>query len=265
MSQRAAPLAMMQANLATHMAWLQARLPGACVLDAADLLLVDSGFATDTFNTICRARLAPHGLDRRIGEVLGHFERVGRPFSWWVGPLDEPAELANALAEAGLVLAETEVAMAASLDQLGAVDPAPDGLRIQRVHTPRAVRDFAQVVAANWSPPDPLVLAYYAAATPMILRADCPLQFYVGYLEERPVAAAEVCLTGPVAGLYGVCTLASERRRGFGTALVARPLLEARAAGAQVATLQASAQGQPVYARLGFRPLGEYREYQLGR
>ncbi|HEY3081689.1 MAG TPA: hypothetical protein VGM69_17495 [Chloroflexota bacterium] len=41
----------MEANFVGHMSWLQARLPGARVLDGADLLLVDSGFATDTLLT----------------------------------------------------------------------------------------------------------------------------------------------------------------------------------------------------------------------
>jgi predicted acetyltransferase len=95
-----------------------------------------------------------------------------------------------------------------------------------------------------------------------VLRPDSPLRLYVGYLGARPVAAAEVCIAGGVAGVYSVCTLESERRRGFGTALTARPLLDARDEGVPMAILQASAQGQPVYRRLGFRPVGQYVEYK---
>ena len=40
------------------------------------------------------------------------------------------------------------------------------------------------------------------------------------------------------------------------------PLLDARAAGYRTATLQASADGQGVYARLGFLPCADFREYK---
>jgi GNAT superfamily N-acetyltransferase len=254
----------MEANLVVHMSWLQARLPEARVLDRGDLLVVDSGVATDTFNVVCRARLARRGMAERIAETRAHYERVGRPFSWWVGPLDQPAELGDALSAAGLRPSESEVGMVASLADLGAVDTAPHGLRVERVGRPEGVMDFAAVLAANWSPPDRLVEAYYRAAAGLLLRPDSPLRLYVGYLGTRPVAAAEVCLAGGVAGLYSVCTLEAERRRGFGTALTARPLLDARDEGVPTAILQASAQGQPVYQRLGFRPVGQYVEYKPG-
>jgi GNAT superfamily N-acetyltransferase len=252
----------MDANLGVHMSWLQARLPGGHVPDDPDLLLVDSGFPTDTFNCVCRARLAQERAPARVADAVAHFERVGRPFSWWLGPLDRPSDLAGALERAGLAFAEGELAMAADLAEVPQIDTSPSGLRIERVTTPAAVAEFAQVLAANWSPPDLEVLAYYRAATALLLGPDCPIRLYVGRLGGRPVAAAELCLAADAAGLYSVCTLESERRRGFGTAMTARPLLDARAEGVAYGVLQASDQGQRVYPRLGFRPLGRYAEYK---
>ena len=63
-------------------------------------------------------------------------------------------------------------------------------------------------------------------------------------------------------GLYGIATLAAHRRKGYGTALTLRPLLDARDEGHTLAVLQASAEGQGVYARLGFLPTGHYTEYK---
>jgi len=255
-------LAAMETNFVTHVAWLPARLPGARVLDGPDLLLVDSGLATDTFNVVCRARFRPAEVHRRAVETCRYFEQVGRPFAWWVGPLDQPAALGAALRLAGLVADETEEAMVADLGPVPAAPPMPAGLRIERVRQPAGVRDYAAVVAANWSPADPWVLAYYAAASGPLLTSESPCHLYVGYLAERPVAAAELCLSAPIAGVYGVCTLAAVRGRGVASALVAQVLLDARTAGAAVATLQASAQGQSVYQRLGFRALGQYTEFK---
>jgi hypothetical protein len=168
--------AAMDSNLATHMSWVQARLPGARVIEAPDLMLVDSGLATDTFNVICRARLAPETLQVRIAEALAFFQEFDRPFSWWVGPSDQPEGLGQALSQAGLVAAEEEVGMGAPLMELAPVETAPHGLRIERATQPSQVTDFARIVAANWSPPDLTVLAYYTAAASLILDSDSPIR-----------------------------------------------------------------------------------------
>jgi hypothetical protein len=44
--------------------------------------------------------------------------------------------------------------------------------------------------------------------------------------------------------------------------MILRPLLDARAEGHTLAVLQASADGQGLYARLGFEERGRYTEYQ---
>jgi predicted N-acetyltransferase YhbS len=58
-------------------------------------------------------------------------------------------------------------------------------------------------------------------------------------------------------------TRACFRRRGIGLAMTWHAANEARRAGAGHIVLQASAQGEPVYRRLGFTPLGLLTEYQM--
>lgn len=249
------------ANFVTHASWTPSRVPGMVVRDEPDLVLVDSGLACDTFNFVLRARLDGGTAATRIAGALGHFRRVGRPFSWWVGPADLPADLGDLLEAQGVVRAESELAMAASLARLPGESP-PAGLEIRRVRTPVELADFARVNAANWSPPDEDVVRFHDRTATVTLSAGAPQWFYVGYFEGMPVAAAELTLGGGVAGLYGISTLASFRRRGFGRALTLRPLLDACAAGLRHAVLQASADGAPVYRRLGFEAFGEITEYK---
>jgi ribosomal protein S18 acetylase RimI-like enzyme len=250
------------ANLAVHVSWALARTPGMRISDEPEILLADSGLPCDTFNLACRARLTADQAPQRIREAIAFFRKVGRPFTWWVGPADQPSDLGDLLLDAGLTPAETEVAMVADLAALRTYDLAPGGLDIRRARTAAELQDFARVVAANWTPPDPEVLRFYKLAAPVMLTPDSPQWLYVGYLAGEPVATAELVVGGGVAGLYNICTLEAYRRRGIGTALTLQPLLDARASGVHTAVLQAAAAGVGVYARIGFERFGGITEYK---
>jgi ribosomal protein S18 acetylase RimI-like enzyme len=214
------------------------------------VVLADSGLECDTFNVVCNAR------SPRIEHVLAHFGE--RPFSWWVGPQDEPENLGELLQQHGLERHESELGMYVKLDEL-TIDPA---LRIERARTPQQLMHYAQVNTANAH--DEHIMVFYERVAQAALSADCPLRFYVGYEDHEPVATAECTLSGTTAGLYGVSTLDDYRGRGYGTAMTLFPLLDARRDGANVGILQASEAGENVYRRIGFREYGTFTEYHPG-
>jgi hypothetical protein len=61
------------ANFVTHAGWLPRHHAGMRVIDQRDLVLIDSGLPCDTFNLICRARLAPAKVPDRARAALGIF------------------------------------------------------------------------------------------------------------------------------------------------------------------------------------------------
>lgn len=61
--------------------------------------------------------------------------------------------------------------------------------------------------------------------------------------------------------LHYVATAAAHRRQGLAGRLVTALLHDARARGLRIATLQASSDGLPVYARLGFRTVATLQGY----
>ncbi|HEX2196507.1 MAG TPA: GNAT family N-acetyltransferase [Actinomycetota bacterium] len=76
---------------------------------------------------------------------------------------------------------------------------------------------------------------------------------YVGEVRDKIVATAiGVTLSGTTA-IFDVATLPRHRRRGYGSALTARAVLDGLAAGARWAWLEASEGAVGVYERLGFR------------
>jgi GNAT superfamily N-acetyltransferase len=66
-------------------------------------------------------------------------------------------------------------------------------------------------------------------------------------------------------GIFNVGTLPAARRQGFGTAVTAHLLHNARERGCTTASIQSTPMAEGVYASLGFRDLGRFLEYVAGR
>ncbi|MGB8650710.1 MAG: GNAT family N-acetyltransferase [Mycobacteriales bacterium] len=83
----------------------------------------------------------------------------------------------------------------------------------------------------------------------------------VGYDGSRPVATATVFWVDGVAAVYGVATVPSHRRQGWGAAVTTAVLHEAARLGCDLAFLNPSEPGRGVYARLGFEDAPPWRVF----
>jgi ribosomal protein S18 acetylase RimI-like enzyme len=85
---------------------------------------------------------------------------------------------------------------------------------------------------------------------------------YVGYVDGEPAGSSQLVVNDSGwAGIYYVATVEKMRRRGVGEAMTRHALVEASGLGCQGASLQASPMGRPVYERMGFKVVAEYRTY----
>lgn len=105
----------------------------------------------------------------------------------------------------------------------------------------------------------PLVEATFAHPASV---ADPAIRMFLADLDDRPAAAAGTWMVGADAAIGWVATVPLARRRGLGGAVTARAVAHAFDKGAELAVLQASPSGRPVYERLGFTTVGTDRIWE---
>jgi GNAT superfamily N-acetyltransferase len=101
-----------------------------------------------------------------------------------------------------------------------------------------------------------MVDALYAPA----VLDDPAVRAYVGYVADRPVVVSASFRTGPTLGVYNIGTVEEARGHGYGTAATWHLMRDADP-GWEVAVLQASEMGRPIYERMGFQLIREYIEF----
>jgi GNAT superfamily N-acetyltransferase len=88
-------------------------------------------------------------------------------------------------------------------------------------------------------------------------------RLYVARLDGEPAACAGARWHEGDCGIYFVATLPHARGQGVASELLRTALRDARAAGCETTSLEATALGAPVYERLGYRPLGRLGMWEL--
>lgn len=139
--------------------------------------------------------------------------------------------------------------------------PPPEGLRVAQVRDAAALEAHVAATAVGFGAPD--ASAMQGLMPPSLLEDD-RVEFFNGYVDgaHLPSATAVSVVTEGVAGIYAVTVHEPARRRGFGTAMTWTALVAGARAGVDVAILQASAMGRPVYERMGFAQIRVHHRYR---
>jgi hypothetical protein len=131
-------------------------------------------------------------------------------------------------------------------------ETAPPELEVVAVSTPAEVYEFEAVSIRGFGSEDDVIEpGTYHPPTGL---DDDAMKMFLGRVEGRAVAAAMGYRMNDVVGVFGVTTVASARRRGYGTALTCAAMLTDTGL---PAILAPSHEGEGVYRRLGFVSVGE--------
>jgi hypothetical protein len=130
-------------------------------------------------------------------------------------------------------------------------DAKPAELEIVRVRTAAEVEEFELVSVRGFEHEDATIPP--GTFHPPSVLQDPAMAMFIGRVEGRPVGAATAYRTAGAVGVFGVATIASARRRGYGSALTRAAMLPESGL---PSVLAPSEEGKGVYLRLGFEPVG---------
>lgn len=203
---------------------------------------------------ISYSRLAEHDVAAAIDQQVRFFASLGLAFEWKVYEHDTPPDLRQRLAAHGFEVEEGEAIMALALDDAPPSLLAPVTLDVRRLDDPDQLDDVMAVQRAVWQR-DHAGQAGDLRDT-LIMRPEL-LAVYAAYDAGQAVASARLYYDGrsPFASLWGGSTVATHRKRGFYTALLAVRVQEAIRRGARYLTIDASPMSRPIVARFGFMHL----------
>jgi GNAT superfamily N-acetyltransferase len=192
-----------------------------------------------------------------LARAQGFFDARGRGFSVWIrGDEPEDRDIAEAAEAAGLkpVFEMPEMVLERSAKE----PPLPAGVELRRVASAVDAEEFWRIAtsayADNGFPPE--IFRYYEDHSGLV--ADNTATF-LAVLDGKPVGIAMTIFSHGIAGIYWVGTLAEARGKGIGEAVTAAAINAGFDLGGEIASLQASPMGEPIYRRMGFETIYRYR------
>ncbi len=236
--------------------------PGMTVIDSGSFLAVDSGVLSDTFNVIVARDLSDPGHLLKNG--VDAFMNKQLPMAIWYW--EEAGNLANidALLAYGLTTTETDVAMIADLTQANLHVAPPMGLTIKLVESADELQQFAGVLVRLFGTSDEAqgVAAYFQRLSQFVPDHFPAMRYYIGLYQNQVVATGTLFVGSETIGIYDIVTDDAFRRKGIGSAMFSELLRQATGFGHRYAVLQASPDGIGIYARAGFKAVGNVRVFE---
>ncbi|NNL76660.1 MAG: GNAT family N-acetyltransferase [Desulfobacterales bacterium] len=228
--------------------WAQAE-----VHDGKNLFWTITDVPFPLFNSILRAQLEPNDIDGSIKAAITRSKLRDVPILWWTGPATQPANLGEYLRNHNFCYKGNSSGMAVDLRSLeGNLQSLPE-FSIEAIDNVETLRKWCHVLRTGFGMAEYVGNAFFDLFSSIGLGRHLPIRHYIGLLKGEPIAVSTLLLDAGVAGIYNVATVPNARRKGLGSAMIMKPLYEARAMGYRIGILQSSNMGAGVYRSLGFQ------------
>jgi hypothetical protein len=192
-----------------------------------------------------------------IARASEFFAARKRGFSLWVrAGQDEDRDLIAAAETAGfqLVYSMPEMTLGQKLEP----PQLPPGAELRKLSGTEQAPYFWRVAiaayASNGFPPE--VFAGYTNHAGLLAEN---VVVFIALLDGEPVSIAMTIVSHGVAGIYWVGSLEQARGKGLGRAVTVAATNAGFELGGEIASLQASPMGKPIYLKLGYETAFEYQ------
>lgn len=229
--------------------------------ESSEISWIESGLEFSLFNRVYASNLRPETADASIKEVISNFENRALTLDWPVLPGMKPDDLPARLRKHGFILKDNSPAMAIDLKRFTPGPPRLNELHIHEVESDKDLQVFMDVTARAYEVPHRDHGKFLEILRSLEVGSRSRYKCYLGTLNGQPVATSLLFITGGAAGIYWIGTVPESRGLGVGTQMTTRPLMDARIAGLNIATLQATEMGEPVYRRIGFKECFRFDVY----
>jgi GNAT superfamily N-acetyltransferase len=219
------------------------------------VISIATGVPVPSFNPtfVMRPPRDPDRAFRRVRDFYMRLAFAGEVTAWG----DTAPAIGDAATRAALVAGHRIPCLLQA--PLGVTVPTAPDLEIRRVDDAAALLRFNDVCAEAFGL-ERQAIAIFDDPRLLAMSGSTP---HVGLVGGVPVATAwSYCIDGVVL-LFNVATVASHRRRGIGEAMTWRAIQDGLERGCDVAFLQASRAGRPLYERMGFRPAVDMQTWSL--
>ena len=224
-----------------------------------DMVLYSTGAQSNYQNGVLRARFTSKNMATRVDEALTYFKRRRLPMVWWVDPWSTPTELGDFLKGQGLTPEWEVPCMAIDLATMRR-KPLPARLTIHPVENLESL-EICVATADRGFDRGRKIRNDRWRETYTGVGLSPTKRWFTGFLDEKPVASSLLLLQNGLATVWIVTTLRRARGRGIGTAMTREPLMLAKELGYDIAVIQSSKMGLPVYKKMGFKEYCRIRTY----
>ncbi|WP_186648392.1 GNAT family N-acetyltransferase [Fluviispira vulneris] len=219
--------------------------------------VLNKSLPEESFNYIFAADFEEEHADKNILLATKSFFKNNLPFCWWIFPNDKPKQLSRYLEKHGFINSSNNIGMYFDLSSWKNVNISLENFSIRQVQDEKGLQDFAYILGND----SDFLDSYFNEIANTLTHED-PLEYYVGYLNDKPVVCGLICYFGRVAGLHCLTTSPDFREKGYGTAMQNFRLARAKSLGYHTAILQASTDGYSLYVKLGWKPVCEFKGYK---
>ncbi len=196
-----------------------------------------------------------------IQREISYFSALGHRFEWKVYDHDQPADLAEQLAQNGFTAEPTEALLVLPVEEAATDRRAPIRHDIRQATHPDQINALIEIQERVWQKNlgwlrDELcdALAHHADTEPI----------YIAYEDGQPASTGWMTFHpgSQFAALWGGTTLPEYRGRGLYTALLAARVQAARRRGIRYLYVEAGPMSRPILEKRGFRFISAVTAYR---